>query len=157
MRRPSPSGRRKGSFRMNNKTAWRKGFGLAQIMAMIVVVIPTSLFIMTLLFDYWAAMQLDNRLKLMSHRAVMAINSAELLDNAFAFSAEEKALLQSLCPSGKATLELSRTGDMPSGQTQVSALVVYDRFIHLAAKELKSTITSYSYNDQNGSYQLECK
>lgn len=126
-------------------------------MAMIIVVIPTAAFIITLLFDYWTAMQLDNRLKLMSHRAVMALNNAEALDGAYTLSAEDATLLASLCPASKKTLEFIRVGDMPSGQTQITALVTYDRFNHLEAKELKSAITSYSYRDQNGSYQLECK
>ena len=130
---------------------------LAQIMAMIVVVIPTSIFIITLLFDYWTAMQLDNRLKLISHRGIMAINNAEVLDGAYTLPAADTTMLASLCPASMGAIEFKRVGDMPSGQTQITAQITYDRFNHLGAKELKSTITSYSYRDQNGSYQLECK
>ncbi len=142
---------------MSNKRHWRRGFGLAQIMALIIVVIPTTAFMITLLFDYWTAMQLDNRLKLMSHRAIMAINNAETLGASFTLSESEEGVLSGLCPSSMPNLELTYLGEMEApGQTRVAATVTYDRFNHLEAKELASTITSYSYNDQNGSYLLEC-
>lgn len=130
-------------------------------MAMILVVIPTSLLIITLLFDYWAAMQIDNRLKLMSHRSITAINNAEDLsstDNFLAsMTADEKTLIVSMCPSSMPNVIFTRVGDMPAGQTQIQTLVNYDKFNRLGAKELSSIITSYSYRDQNGSFKLECK
>ncbi|MBN2869561.1 MAG: hypothetical protein JXK04_01235 [Campylobacterales bacterium] len=142
---------------MSNKRHWRRGFGLAQIMALIIVVIPTAAFMITLLFDYWTAMQLDNRLKLMSHRAIMAINNAETLGAAYTLPEADREIVESLCPASMRALVFARMDDMPSAQTRITAQVMYDRFNHLEAKVLSSTITSYSYNDQNGSYLLECK
>jgi hypothetical protein len=130
-------------------------------MAMIIVVIPTTLFIITLLFDYWAAMQIDNRLKLMSHRAIVAINNAPDLSSPDTLKGSMKTgefdLQQGLCPSAKPVLSLTRLGDGVAGQTQVETAVVYDGFNHLDPRILSSTIVSYSYNDQNGSFKLECK
>ncbi len=146
---------------MKNKPQWRRGFGFAQIMAMILVVIPTSLFIITLLFDYWAAMQIDNRLKLMSHRAITAINNSENLSSTTTLLAsmtvDEQTLIGSMCPSSMPNVTFTREGDMPFGQTRIETLVKYDKFNHLGTKELSSIITSYSYRDQNGSFKLECK
>jgi hypothetical protein len=147
---------------MNNKPGWRKGFGFAQIMAMVIVVIPVTLFIITLLFDYWAAMQLDNRLKLMSHRAITAINSSGDLSTSEKVKTSlqasgEWARIQTLCPSSQPTLDIkTRVGDLNQGQTQIETFVTYNKFNHLGSKRLSSTIISYSYNDQNGSFQLEC-
>lgn len=146
---------------MNNKPGWRRGFGFAQIMAMIVVVIPTSIYMITILFDYWAAMQLDNRLKLMSHRTITAMNNATDLSTASALkismtSTGDWDMIEGLCPKDMTLSVISRT-DMPKGQTQVIMAVTYDKFNHLETKELTSNIVSYSYNDQNGSFKLECK
>jgi hypothetical protein len=146
---------------MKNRPKWRRGFGFAQIMAMILVVIPTSLFIITLLFDYWAAMQIDNRLKLMSHRAIMAINNSEDLSSTntllASMTSDEQTLISSMCPSSMPNVTFTREGNMPSGQTKIQTLVKYDKFNRLGTKELSSIITSYSYRDQNGSFKLECK
>lgn len=147
---------------MKNKLGWRKGFGFAQIMAMIIVVIPTTLFIITLLFDYWTAMQLDNRLKLMSNRGIMAINNASDLSSANVLkismvASGDWAIIESLCPTSKPVLGLTYIGTMPiTNETEVTTAVRYETFNHLAARTLSSKITSYSYNDQNGSFKLEC-
>jgi hypothetical protein len=121
-----------------------------------------TLFIITLLFDYWAAMQLDNRLKLMSHRAITAINSSGDLSTSAKVKTSlqasgEWARIQTLCPSSQPTLDIkTRVGDLNQGQTQIETFVTYNKFNHLGSKRLSSTIISYSYNDQNGSFQLEC-
>lgn len=125
-------------------------------MALIIVVIPTFAFIVTILFDYWTVMQLDNRLKLMSHRAITIIDNNETLGS-FSFSTAEKTLIASFCPASMPTLVFSRTGDMTTGQTRIESSVMYDKFNHLEAKNVSSIITSYSYRDQNGSFKLECK
>lgn len=147
---------------MNNKPGWRKGFGFAQIMAMIVVVIPMTLFIITLLFDYWTVMQLDNRLKLMSHRAITAMNNSSDLSSAATLKTSMQTsgdwdMIQSLCPSSMPALSLGNRSDMPKGQTKIEVVVTNYPLNRLGNKTLHSAITSYSYNDQNGSFQLECK
>lgn len=146
---------------MNSKRGWRKGFGFAQIMAMIVVVIPTSIYMITILFDYWTAMQLDNHLKLMSHRAISAMNNASDLSSMASLETSMKTtgnwdVINGLCPKDMTLSLISRT-DMPKGQTQVVMAVTYDKFNHLDVQELSSKIISYSYNDQNGSFKMECK
>lgn len=141
---------------MNNKQGWRKGFGFAQIMAMIVVVIPVTILIITLLFDYWAVMQLDNRLKLMCHRAIMAIDNNETLST-FALSAPDKTAIASLCPTAMPNLTLVRVGDLSAGQTRIEAVITDYPFNRLGNKTLHASIVSYSYRDQNGSFKLECK
>ncbi|MDD5717747.1 MAG: hypothetical protein PHW64_08065 [Sulfuricurvum sp.] len=147
---------------MNNKPGWRKGFGFAQIFALMIVVIPTAIFLMTLLLDYWTVMQLDNRLKMMSHRAIMIINNESNLSseaNVKKSMDDLKAwgVLQSLCPSSKPTLKLSRVGEMNASQTKIEVVIAKYPLNRLGDKNLSSTITSYSYKDQNGSFKLECE
>jgi hypothetical protein len=106
-------------------------------------------------------MQIDNRLKLMSHRAITAINNSENLSSTTtllnSMTVDEQTLIISMCPSSMPNVTFTREGDMPFGQTRIETLVKYDKFNHLGTKELSSTITSYSYRDQNGSFKLECK
>jgi len=146
---------------MNNKRGWRKGIGLPEMIAMIIVVIPTTIFMITLLFDYWALMRVDNQLKLIAHRTITALNNAEDLsskDSAIdSMKPEEYEMIQSLCPPIKPNIAFDRIGDMPFGQTKVEVMMTYDNLNHLDPKQMSSSITSYSYHDSNGSFTLECK
>ena len=145
---------------MKSRNGWRRGFGMGQIMAMLLVVLPATAFFITLLFDYWSIMQIDNRLKLITYQLSGMINNAEALTSVETareeISDSDMELLRSLCPSSMPQVTLNRTGDMPEGQTEVRAQLRYERLNHMGTKLLQSSIRSYSYHDQNGSFLFEC-
>jgi len=147
---------------MNNRPGWRGGFGFAQIMATLLVVLPVIVFMMTILFDYWAIMRLDNQLKLIAYRCATAVNNAQDLSSDTALktimqSDGEWARVQGLCPPSRPNLTLTRQGDLAKGQSLVSASLTYERLNHRGPQVLTSTLQSYSYRDQNGSFLFECK
>lgn len=146
---------------MNNKKNWRSGMAIAEIMAMVVVVIPVTIFIITLLFDYWAVMRMDNQVKLIAHRGVMYINNAVDASSADkvigSMSEAEVKTMVSLCPPSNPSLNFVRTGNSNEGEIVLEAKMVYSELNHLEPKTVSTIIKSYSYNDQNGSFVLECK
>jgi hypothetical protein len=130
-------------------------------MATLLVVLPTTAFFLTLLFDYWSLMRIDNQLKLITYQVSGMLNNAPDLSTTEAAQSEmsesDRALLASFCPSSMAQTTFVRIGDMPPGQTQVTGRVVYNRLNHMGEKQLQSTLRSYSYHDQNGSFLFECQ
>lgn len=131
---------------------------ITEIMAMLVVVIPTTIFIITLLFDYWTLMRVDNQLKLIAHRSVTAINNAVDASTAgSALSSSEKTIIEDLCPPAFPVLAVSRVKDMPSGQIEINATITYSGLNHMDDTTLSTVIASYSYQEQNGSFAIECK
>jgi hypothetical protein len=141
---------------MKNKTTWRRGFGLAQIMAVLLVVLPTVAFIVTLLIDYWAVMRIDNNLKLMTNLATSKINNITDLSMSPSDAALE-TLLSSYCPKDTAiSLAGSRAGDgSAAGIITVNASYTYNG-TYLKDKTMTSTMVTYSYHDQNATINLVC-
>lgn len=134
---------------------------IAEIMAMMIVVIPVSIFMITLLFDYWALMRLDNQLKLIAHRGVTFINNAEDASTTEgvlgSMSSDEITTMTSLCPTSNPTLDFSRISNASKGEIVLETKMTYSNLNHLDPKTLSTIIKSYSYNDQNGSFVIECK
>lgn len=141
---------------MKNKRTWKGGFGLAQIMAVLLVVLPTIAFIVTLLIDYWAIMRIDNNLKLMTSLATTKMNN--ITDLSFSPSdANLQNLLSSYCPKDTAVnLNASRIGDgSAEGIIIVNASYTYNG-TYLKDKTMNATMVTYSYHDQNATINLVC-
>lgn len=111
---------------MKNRAAWRRGFGLAQIMAILVVVLPTIAFIITFLIDYWAVMRIDNNLKLLTNMATSQFNNASDL-SIDPSDIQLKTMLTSFCPKD-ASIDFvgSRAGDASTGVITVNASYTYN-------------------------------
>lgn len=143
---------------MSIKRNWRNGLGLGQIMAMLLVVLPTIAFSVTFLLAYWNVMQIDNRLKIIANLASDFVNYRDDLrtfdDNA---TTEFISRASSLCPGGQ-TIEFTSINDS-AAKGEISITVVYvtpatDRY--LADKTLSTNMQTYSYKDQNMSAVLTC-
>jgi hypothetical protein len=147
---------------MKSRTTWRNGFGLAQIMALLLVVLPTMAFIVTFLLDYWALMRIDNNLKLIANMATSRLNGMSDLSVDVNASLPENQLLQdtlsSFCPNGKGVgFAGSRKGD-GAGKGYIEVSVSYDyNGTYLKDKNLVTKMTTYSYHDQNATIELSCK
>ncbi|MBD3823596.1 MAG: hypothetical protein IE916_03710 [Epsilonproteobacteria bacterium] len=141
---------------MKSRTCWRGGFGFTEIMALLLVVLPTIAFIITLLIDYWAVMRIDNNLKIIVHLASTKMDNMSDLSASPSDAALEKEL-SSYCPEGKkVTFAGARSGDGPmSGGIKVSASYRYSGS-YLKDKEMLSSMVSYSYHDQNATIELVC-
>ncbi len=141
---------------MNNRRDWRCGFGLAQIMAVLLVVLPTIAFIVTLLIDYWAVMRIDNNLKLMTSLATAKMNNITDLSSSPSDSSLQ-TLLSSYCPKDTAvTLSGSRVGDGTAKDIIiVNASYTYNG-VYLKDKTMNATMVTYSYHEQNATISLVC-
>lgn len=142
---------------MKSKPTWRNGFGLTQIMALLLIVLPTMAFIVTFLLDYWALMRVDNNLKLIANMATSRLNSvtdlsADLNDSLL----EDK--LSSFCPNGKkVNFTGSRKGN-GAGKDYIELSVNYTyNGTYLKNKNLVTRMTTYSYHDQNATIELSCE
>lgn len=146
---------------MKIKRGWRGATGMAEIIAIILVLLPVVAFFLTLMLDYWTLMRIDNQLKLIAYQISGKLDSSEDLSTADAFTtavgSDDLSQIASLCPAAKPTLNVTRTEDMPYGQTLVTAQVVYDQLNHMDDRTMQTTIRSFSYRDQNGSFLIECK
>ena len=142
---------------MRNRATWRRGFGLAQIMALLLVVLPTLAFIVTFLIDYWAVMRIDNNLKLITNIATARLNNFTDL-SADPDDAALQNVLSSYCPYNTAlSFTDSRVSDGPeTGAITVTASYTYNG-TYLKAKTAVARMSTYSYNDQNATINLVCK
>jgi len=100
---------------MKNRFGWRKGFGLGQIMATLLVVLPTIAFIITFIIDYWSLMQADYKLKLIANMSsVYYISKVDITD----ISDINTALLSQasgLCPNSTTLSQTSSSENVSSG------------------------------------------
>lgn len=144
---------------MKTRQGWRRGIGLAQIMALLLVVLPTMAFIVTLLLDYWTVMQADYRLKIIAN---LGSDHANGLTDARDFGDANTTLIlldpvnsQNLCPNGTTLGVKTSVNDAPSGQINL-----YVQYTHngpyLKNKTLSTSMLTYSYHDQNLTATLEC-
>jgi len=142
---------------MKIKRSWRGGIALAEIMALLLLVLPTMAFIVTFLIDYWAVMRIDNNLKLITNMATSKLNSkTDLAADPDDALLEEK--LSSFCPNGKEiSFAGSRVGNgAGAGYIEVSVSCTYDG-TYLKDKKLVAKMTTYSYHDQNATIELKCE
>lgn len=141
---------------MKNRASWRPGFGLAQIMALLIVVLPTIAFIITFLIDYWAVMRVDNNLKLVTNMATSQFNNYTDLSSS-PTDAQLQTMLSSFCPKDSSiSLVGSRVGDASAGVITVNASYTYNG-TYLKNQTIVAKMSTYSYHDQNATINLVCK
>ena len=144
------------------KTKMRNAFGMGQIIAMLLVVLPTMAFIVTLLVDYWSVMQADYKLKIIANKiSVFADNRADLRDFSDGKGGSAQDLLDlvnavnKLCPKGT-TLSFGPVTDAAQGEIDITV-----KYIHNGAyfknKTLSTSMSTYSYHDQNLSVTATCQ
>ncbi len=144
---------------MKNRKS-RKGFGLGQIMATLLVVLPTLAFLITFMIDYWSVMQNDNRLKLIANLASTEFDGLEDLSTkglSEYTSTQDWSILKSkldqLCPSGNIVLKPRE--DAQKGI--VNIVVSYDHNGRYFKKTISTNMSTYSYHDQNATIKLVCQ
>ena len=141
------------------KTSWRKGFGLGQIMATLLVVLPTMAFSIMFLLSYWNVMQVDYKLKLIANMAADYANSSQ--DPQADFSVLAGSSFQTrasrLCPGGL-SITAGDVGDATVAEN-ISIRVLYTTpktDIYLSEQNVSTRIETYSYHEQNMSVLLTC-
>ena len=140
----------------------RKGLAIAEIMALLLLVLPTMAFIMTFLIEYWSVMRIDNNLKLMTNLATSKLNGLEDLSSISAIDSSDgvtalKTQLATYCPQGSILplLSFTLTDGPGKGQIEVIAQFTHDGN-YLKNKQLSSSMTTYSYHDQNATMTIVC-
>lgn len=137
---------------------WRRGFGLSQIMALLLLVLPTMAFIITLILEYWNVMQVDYKLKLIANMGSQFYNSEEdltvaNLNNSPAFFTQAN----SLCPTDT-SLTISSSANDAATVGVVDLRVQHDyNGTYFKNKTLSTNIITYSYHDQNLTIVLTCQ
>jgi Flp pilus assembly protein TadG len=134
---------------MKNKHICRSGFGLSQIMALLLVVLPTMVFAIMLLLDYWNVMQVDYKLKLIANQVSDRADSMEDLTN---FSIEDRGL----CPKGTSLVFSDQIDSTGKGYIDVTIKYNYNGS-YFKNKVLSTSMHTYSYHDQNMSIVGTCQ
>jgi len=141
---------------MKTKHSFRNGFGMGQIMAMLLVVLPTLAFIITLMIDYWSVMQEDYKLKLIANRTSTILDSEQDLRKADLNTSLNIAVGDSLCPRGTVI-----SFDAPSDAATLGQVTVIIQYLHngpyFKNKILNTQMQTYSYHDQNISITGTCQ
>ena len=144
---------------MRNRQGWRNALGLSQIMATLLIVLPTIAFIVTLILEYYTVMQADYKLKLIANLAADYVNSKE--DTTDWSDLNTKFLdpinAKQLCPNGATLGVKAVTNDQPKGQINITVEYNYTNAVYITDKVLSTGMITYSYHDQNLSTTLECK
>jgi len=146
---------------MRNRVTWRNGLGLSQIMATLLVVLPTIAFIVTLILEYYTVMQADYKLKLIANLAADYVNSKE--DTTDWSDLNTKLLTpvntKQLCPNGTTLVSSAakRLNDQSTGQINIQVEYDYTQSVYISDKTLSTGMITYSYHDQNLSITLECQ
>ncbi len=140
---------------MKNKRSFRNGFGMGQIMAMLLVVLPTLAFVLTLMIDYWSIMQEDYKLKLIANQVSMVLDGEKNL-RAANLNATLNGSINNICPRGT-TLNFSA----PKNASTLGQISVKIQYLHNGAyfknKLLSTQMQTYSYHDQNISITGKCQ
>lgn len=139
------------------KSRLRRGFGLGQIMATLLVVLPTLAFLVTFMFDYWAVMQADNRLKLIANMTSTELDGLEDLSMDGLGSHDWTVLfgqLDKLCP-GEDKIVFKNRADTNASIVEVT--VSYKHSGRYFDKTLSTSMSTYSYHEQNATINLACE
>ena len=143
------------------KKTWSNGFGLGQIAAILLVVLPTMAFSVTFLISYWNVMQVDYSLKLISNMAADYANSSENPQSDFSALDGSSSFVTSvskLCPKGRTIIVDNSVADADTAG-EISIKVLYttpSTDTYLADTNISTKIQTYSYHDQNMSVTLTC-
>jgi len=134
---------------MRNKHRCRNAFGFGQIMATLLVVLPTMAFIVTFMIDYWSVMQEDYKLKLIVNQASQKADNMEDLSS-FTMNADD------LCPSAT-HLVFSKPKDSDT-KGRIDIVIAYTHNgPYIKNKLLSTSMHTYSYHDQNMSIIGTCQ
>jgi hypothetical protein len=145
-----------------SKTTWRNGLGLGQIMATLLVVLPTIAFSVTFLLAYWNVMQVDYKLKLIANVAAEFANSSSDPQSDFTdlSSTSLFTMANKLCPKGTTIAVKPNTLSDANSSDVISIVVEYVTPVsdaYLGGTVVSTNIQTYSYNDKNMSVTLECQ
>ncbi|WP_457750238.1 hypothetical protein [Sulfurimonas sp.] len=141
---------------MRTKHNFRHAFGMGQIMAMLLVVLPTLAFIITLMIDYWSVMQEDYKLKLIANQTSMVLDSQQDLRAADLNTTLNTQVGSNLCPRGT-TISFCTPADAPTpGQVIVTIQYLHNGH-YFKNKTLSTQMQTYSYHDQNISITGTCQ
>jgi len=142
---------------MKNRHSFRNGFGMGQVMAMLLVVLPMIAFIITLMIDYWSVMQEDYKLKLIANQASRVLDSEQVLRaNDLNTTALTDKVGSNLCPRNT-TINFSDPADAnQSGLINITIEYVHNG-TYFKNKTLKTQMQTYSYHDQNISITGTCQ
>ena len=145
-------------IRNSARNSFRNALGLDQIMATLLVVLPTIAFSVTMLLSYWSVMQADYKLKLIANLASDFANSQEntiVVTDTDVVSFISKA--STLCPSGG---PIAFTSNDPGTEPGVISITVNyttpSSNTYFADKAISTRIETYSFHDQNMSIVLTC-
>ena len=142
---------------MKNKVTWRNALGLSQIMATLLVVLPTIAFIVTFIFEYWNVMQADYKLKLIANMSADFYNSQEDMTD---INASDESVfftrITTLCPNQtgitRALYSTTTTNDI-----NITVKYTVNTGIYLNGNVVGTNMLTYSYYDQNSSIVLICE
>jgi len=141
---------------MKNRRSFRNAFGMGQMMAMLLVVLPTIAFVVTLMSDYWSVMQEDYKLKLIANQVSTVLDSQQNLQDAN-LTTYLASRINNLCPRGK-SLNFSIPQNNASVPGQVSVTINYvHNGTYFKNKTLSTQMQTYSYHDQNISITGTCQ
>jgi len=148
---------------MKNRHSFRKAFGLGQIMATLLVVLPTLAFSVTFMIEYWNVMQIDYKLKLISNMYADFANTREDLrdftDGSGSIASDSAAVTQSisqLCPGGRTAVIGPVTNGSMKGEVAITVEYTTPAGLYLGSKKLSTVMKTYSYHDQNMSVTITC-
>jgi len=134
---------------MKNNHRFRNAFGMGQIMATLLVVLPTIAFIVTFMIDYWSIMQEDYKLKLIVNQASQRADNLEDLTN-FSMSADD------LCPRGTSLVFTNQKDSDTKGKIDIVIAYTHNG-AYLKNKLLSTSMHTYSYHDQNMTITGTCQ
>jgi len=134
---------------MKNNHRFRNAFGMGQIMATLLVVLPTIAFIVTFMIDYWRIMQEDYKLKLIVNQASQRADNMEDLSD-FNMSAD------ALCPNGTTLVFSNQTDSDQKGKIDIVIAYTHNG-PYLKNKLLSTSMHTYSYHDQNMTITGTCQ
>jgi hypothetical protein len=131
------------------KNKFRNAFGMGQIMATLLVVLPTIAFITTLLVDYWGVMQVDYKLKLLANAVSVEADGMEDLTN---FNVSDRGF----CPPNTTLVYSNQTTSPNKGQIDITIAYTYNG-AYFKNKKMSTSMHTYSYHDQNMSITGTCQ
>jgi len=139
------------------KSRLRRGFGLGQIMATLLVVLPTLAFLVTFMFDYWAVMQADNRLKLIAFMSSTHLDGLEDLSNAGLGKQDWTILFAELDKQCPGSTNIVYKGRADANSSIVEVIVSFNHSGPYFNRTISTSMSTYSYHEQNATINLVCE
>ncbi|MDH4944308.1 hypothetical protein [Sulfurimonas sp. C5] len=148
----------------NNSRTFRKGsLGLPQIMATLLVVLPTLVFSIVILLDYWNVMQADYKLKLVANMTsdfmVARADLRDFTDGSDGNATDFQRYLErvnTLCPNQTSATFSSISDAQKLGEIAITTTYDYNG-TYIKNKTLTTQMNTYSYADQNISVVVKCQ